>query len=879
MEAAPLETSRQLHRRLILFYILGSAAAVVVVLFLVLIGLEFSGRQWIIMLAALPVIVSLYVVPDIIMIRRQYRPLGDVLSQLDRGETPGQDALSWAIVRALNLPYFAFLRVVLFHGPAATLSLTLTLVAGNALVHAGYLPWQVITYGSIIFFFASPTHAILEFFAVSKAMVRVVERLYPLVGALTREPQTHLRKIGLRKKLLYLAIFVTSLPLLFLAGSVTLKVSLMTNTPPAQFAAFLVWVYGVVAVCVVGALIMSVLTAAEVSRSAARLAGAMNLVEGGNLDVRLQVTSTDEYADLFRGFNHMTDGLREEVKILGISNDLAGELHLDVLLARIMQATTELLDADRSTLWLHDAKTGEIFTRIAQGVDRQEIRIPAGSGIAGAVFTSGQTENIHDAHEDPRFNRIVDQRTGYRTRTILAVPVVNKAGARIGVTQVLNKRGGDFTTRDEQRLRAFTAQLAVALENAQLFDAVLAMKNYNESILRSSSNGIVTLDGEQRIVTANDAALALLRRSAEDIIDRAGRDVLDPWVLASVEKVAATGESDIALDADLSVNGGSASVNLTCVPLLDAAHKNIGSMLMLDDISGEKRMRSTMSRYMSKEVADQLIDGGEDMLGGREQQLTVLFSDIRGFTTLSEAVGARQTVSMLNEYFAEMVEVIFAHGGILDKYIGDAIMALFGAPFAGPMDADNAMRVANQMIVTLRQLNRTRAERGGQPIHIGVGLNSGEGIVGSIGSPKRMEYTVIGDTVNLASRIEGACKTYGVSVILSEFTLAELKHPARVRRLDLLRVKGKTQPVAIFEGLDHHDAETFPALDRALAAWERALAAYTARHWDDANAAFAEVLALQPGDTPSQLYVDRCAHFRAHPPAGDWDGVWTMTTK
>ncbi len=874
-----METSRQIHRRLIGFYILGSAAAVVVVLFLVLIGLEFSGHQWAIVLSALPITVLTYVVPDILMIRRQYRPLGDVLTQLDRNQTPTPEATSWAIVRALNLPYFAFLRVVLFHGPGATISLTLTLVAGNAFFHGGFLPWQVITFASIIFFFASPTHAILEFFAVSKEMVRVVERLYPLVGTLAREPQTHLRKIGLRKKLLYLAIFVTSLPLLFLAGSVTLKVSLMTNTPPAQFVAFLIWVYGVVAVCVGGALIMSVLTAAEVSRSAARLARAMNLVEGGDLEVRLQVTSTDEYADLFRGFNHMTDGLREEVKILGISNDLAGELQLDVLLSRIMQATTELLDADRSTLWLHDAKTGELFTRVAQGVDRKEIRIPVDSGIAGAVFATGQAENIHDAHQDPRFNPVIDRRTGYRTRTILAVPVVNKTGARIGVTQVLNKHAGDFTTRDEQRLRAFTAQLAVALENAQLFDAMLAMKNYNESILRSSSNGIITLDSDRRIVTVNEAAASLLKRPATALIGHKGRDVLDDWVLASVAKVATSGASDIALDADLKVADGTASVNLTCVPLLDAAGKNIGSMLILDDISGEKRMRSTMSRYMSKEVADQLIDAGEAMLGGREQRLTVLFSDIRGFTTLSEAAGARETVSMLNEYFAEMVEVLFSHRGILDKYIGDAIMALFGAPFTTPEDADNAVRAANQMIVTLRQLNALRASFGKQPIRIGVGLNTGDGIVGSIGSPKRMEYTVIGDTVNLASRIEGACKTYGVSVILTEFTLAQLKHPARVRRLDLIRVKGKTQPVAIFEGLDHHDAETFPALDRAFPVWEQGIDAYTARRWAEAATAFGEVLALHPGDTPSQLYLQRCAHLRAEPPPDDWDGVWTMTHK
>src|SRR5262249_25013935 len=154
----------------------------------------------------------------------------------------------------------------------------------------------------------------------------------------------------------------------------------------------------------------------------------------------------------------------------------------------------ELLDADRSTLFLYDRKTDQLWSRVAEGLDTKEIRVPANAGVAGVVFSTGETANIQDPYNDPRFNPQIDQQTGYRTRSILCIPVVNKLGERIGVTQVLNKSEGAFTAKDEALLRAFTAQITVALENAKLFEDVIQEKNYNEAILQSTSNGIITLD-------------------------------------------------------------------------------------------------------------------------------------------------------------------------------------------------------------------------------------------------------------------------------------------------------------------------------------------------------------------------------------------------
>ena len=574
---------------------------------------------------------------------------------------------------------------------------------------------------------------------------------------------------------------------------------------------------------------------------------------------------------------------REEARILALSQDLAGELNLDVLFSRIMHATTELLDADRSTLFLYDRKSGELFSRVAEGVTTKEIRFPGIAGVAGAVFTSSKTENIADPYGDPRFNKDVDRLTGYRTESMLTMPIVNKAGACIGVTQVLNKRGGKFSGKDESRLGAFTAQITVALENARLFEDVLHEKNYNDNILRSTSDGIVTLDAREIILTANDAALRIFGHSREEIVGRPARDIFrdhDAWVLRSIDKVRNAGNREIAVGAELKLDKKNpTSVNLAVNPLLDAEGEHIGSMIVLEDITSEKRMKSTMSRYMSPAVAEQLLAGGESVLGGKGQQVSILFSDVRDFTTISEALGARETVSMLNQYFERMVDVVLTNHGVLDKFIGDAIMALFGVPFNSERDADAAVKAANGMIVALRALNIQRVAGRTDPIDIGVGISTGTVIVGNIGSPKRMEYTVIGDSVNLASRLEGVTKIYGCKVLISEATRLELREKHLLRAIDLLRVKGKTEPIAIYEAMDHFTEESFPNLERSVAQFNDGIINYRAQKWNDAIACFNAALRLHPGDKPGRVMLARSERFRAEPPPADWDGVWIMTEK
>jgi adenylate cyclase len=574
---------------------------------------------------------------------------------------------------------------------------------------------------------------------------------------------------------------------------------------------------------------------------------------------------------------------REEARLMEVTNALSSELHLDALLSKIMSITSEMLEADRSTLFMHDPKTDELWSVVTQGGDVNEIRFPAGAGIAGSVFRSRSTVNIPDAYSDDRFNPEVDRRTGYKTRNILCMPIVNKSGRAIGVTQVLNKRDGPFTEQDERRLAGLTSQAAIALENAKLFEEVLNERNYSESILRSLNTGVMTLDADSRIIKANSSALRILRRDQYQLLDVSARQLFENgngWILDSIAKVESSGQLDFTADTDLSVAPDHhASVNLTVVPLMNTKEERLGCMLIFDDISSEKRVRSTMARYMTKEVAERLLEDENSMLGGQAQEVSILFSDIRRFTTISESLGARDTVPMLNDYFSVMVEVVFHHRGILDKYIGDAIMALFGTPFQTPNDADNAVASAIDMMVNLQQFNRERIQKGFEPIEIGIGVNTGEVIAGNIGSSKRMDYTVIGDGVNLAARLESANKFYGSRVLVSGHTFGQLKDPPLAREVDLLRVKGKNQPVPVYEVLEFYEDHELPHRDQIIACFKEGLEAYRERDWRAANRSFSGALELHPSDRPSQLYVERCNHYSQQPPPDDWDGVWIMETK
>jgi adenylate cyclase len=258
--------------------------------------------------------------------------------------------------------------------------------------------------------------------------------------------------------------------------------------------------------------------------------------------------------------------------------------------------------------------------------------------------------------------------------------------------------------------------------------------------------------------------------------------------------------------------------------------------------------------------------------------MTVFFSDLAGFTTISESMTPRELVSVLNEYLTTMSEIIFRHGGVVDKYIGDAIMAFWNAPLEQPDHASLACLTALDQQDALRELQSRFAERKLPHIDFRVGINTGHMVVGNMGSAARMDYTVMGDAVNLASRLEGANKSFRSRIMISEFTYQKARDAIEVRPLDLIRVKGKTVPIQVYELVDRKGALT-PDQKNAFGHYAEGLKLYHDRQFARAMDAFKKTLGLLPHDGPSRTYIERCETFIAFPPPPAWDGVFVMTTK
>jgi class 3 adenylate cyclase len=291
-------------------------------------------------------------------------------------------------------------------------------------------------------------------------------------------------------------------------------------------------------------------------------------------------------------------------------------------------------------------------------------------------------------------------------------------------------------------------------------------------------------------------------------------------------------------------------------------------------------VHDALGRYTSPALVAELLRHREllDRFGGTRQELTVYFSDIRGFTAFSEGMDPEALVALLNEYLSEMSAIVERNGGYVDKYVGDAVMAVWGAPVPAPDHARRACAAALEMRDRLRELRPAWKERFGVEVRAGAGVNTGPMVAGNVGSRQKANYTVLGDAVNLASRLEGATKLYGVEILVGEGTRAAAGEAFATRLVDVLQVKGRQAGVPVHELVARADALDAPRRE-ALARWERAMAAYRARRFEEAGAAFEARLREEPEDGPARLLAARCRELAAAPPPPGWDGVHALHEK
>ncbi len=321
------------------------------------------------------------------------------------------------------------------------------------------------------------------------------------------------------------------------------------------------------------------------------------------------------------------------------------------------------------------------------------------------------------------------------------------------------------------------------------------------------------------------------------------------------------------------------------VPLVAVGLSYLGSTAYVSIVEGrEKRfIRSAFGKYVSPTVVGQISENPDSLkLGGKKVPITVLFSDLAGFTDMSERMDAEELIAHLNEYLSEMTDLVMAEEGTLDKYIGDAIMAFWNAPTPVADHADRALRCAILMQRKMDDLNKRwiAADPEAETMVVRIGLNTGEVVVGNVGGKDRFDYSAIGDAVNLGARLEPANKSYDTLVMASEHTVeAATRDDFRVRVLDFMTVKGKIEPVTVYEVLEMAGVALSPEKEEAIAHYEAGMKVYRGRDWELASEYFKAALDADPSDGPSKVYLERSKENIANPPPADWDFVVRRTTK
>ncbi len=518
-------------------------------------------------------------------------------------------------------------------------------------------------------------------------------------------------------------------------------------------------------------------------QNAARASGDARLAEAARaVEVAYDALALDRLGLVSRLAAASAQNEREVQKaatIARVAEMVNSSLELDVVLRRVLDIAVEVLGAHRGFVVIADERTGKLDLAAMHGLDRasldSEEMQPSHSAVA-RVFESGETLITTDAQSDPRFNAQMSVRL-LNLRSIICVPLTSKA-RRIGVVYLDSRvTPGLFTPQDPSLLIAFANQAALAIENARLFNdqraklrEIVRLEELQTKVMSSITNGVITIDADGTISTFNAAAGETFGVPATTMPGRpvAALDALVPRISTLIRQTALYGKP---LEVEAShPTRGSLALQLRIAPLdlgeVDRSDRHSVAIAITDlterrtletmhrtDVEQRRAIGDAFSRYLAPHVVESLMKAPADVgLGGERRTATILFADIRDFTKMAARMQAERVVEILNIYFEAAVAVLFENDGLLDKFYGDGLMAVFGPPQVRPDDAARALRSAARLHEVVRTLEPIIHE----PLRISVGLATGDVVAGHIGSTRRLDYTVIGDAVNLASRLQSA---------------------------------------------------------------------------------------------------------------------------
>ena len=499
--------------------------------------------------------------------------------------------------------------------------------------------------------------------------------------------------------------------------------------------------------------------------------------------------------------------------LLDITNDLNSFEEIPVLLQEILVKSCAVLNASSGLILIEDDNSNILNIGADFNIDI--------SALNGIIFNKnkGVIKEINQSRKTLCF-KISQDNYFYGTNCVycLIAPLLDKqklAGAIVLFDKESRKGISPFIDSDSNMLSAIASQAGIAYNNIKLIENIKEAKAFNENVMQSIATGVFTTNLMGEINHVNRTAVSILNFDKEYIIGNhygyifeSNEQILELISKCELESITVS-ESQVQLQFDEKTT----TVNISVSPLLNDFNQPLGTVVALEDLSNINKLKSTFKKYVSNQIVDQLLEN-EDLLslGGQEQDATILFSDIRGFTSLSENMTPNEVVETLNDYFNQMIEIIFKYNGILDKIIGDELMVIYGVPKSNIQDSENAVLTAIEMQEKLIAFNQDRCINLKKPIKVGIGVNTGSVISGNIGSTDQMDFTVIGDSVNLASRLCSSAEAG--QIIISDTVWNKIKHlqTFKSKKLSPIKVKGKAKVISIKEILyngyefDYQDA-------------------------------------------------------------------------
>jgi len=557
---------------------------------------------------------------------------------------------------------------------------------------------------------------------------------------------------------------------------------------------------------------------AELSNQLHQQAAVLTRLPASN-DVMKAQQALLKMQSLMPRFQSSVDALAHERQALHalyeVGQTISSTLELEEVLNQVMDRIIQLTGAERSLLMLQDEETGEMEVSVARNVDKAVLAqadFSVSRTIVQQVATEGKPVATTNAQADPRFAS-QESVVAYSLRSILCVPLIVRDRVT-GVIYADNRiRTGLFGDKERDLLAAFANQAAIAIDNARLFDrvrqqlaAITMMKNLMDNVFASITSGVITTDMNDRVTLFNRAAESILGISSQQALEHLYHESVpfgadfQPWI-DEVKHNHTVVSRDVERDLP---ERGKVELSVNFAPLRGEVEGEVsGVALVVEDLTEKRRMEAeqrfitdTFKRYVAPAVVEQLLrDPSQLKLGGIRKPITILFCDIRGFTAFSEHLAPEELVEVLNTYLAMAADAVLENEGVLDKFIGDAVMGLFNVPLDQTHYTLRAVKAALKMQADIRAYHaRTGVER---HLNFGVGINAGDAVVGNIGTEQQRNYSAIGDAVNYAKRLQENAK--GGQILISEAAYRHVDELIEVIELPPLPVKGRSTPEVVYE--------------------------------------------------------------------------------